>query len=114
MRAREGGPPRFVFVSAIVPNIEEVNAWLGGDNTSVVRSEYRPALAEFAVLRPSEAGPRSVTLEMHPHEEAPTRFGIPNFLVRDEFLWMNQGTGRLNTYGFGTVKTQAIAAGGRR
>ena len=76
----------------------------------MVRSDYKPALAEFAVLRPSETRPRSVTLEMHPHEEPPTRFGIPDFLVRNDFVWLNQGTGRSNTYGFGTVKTQAIAA----
>ena len=50
MRAREDGAPRFVFVSAIVPNIEEINVWLGGAADSVVRSEYTPALTEFAVL----------------------------------------------------------------
>ncbi len=33
--------PRMVFVSAIVPNIEEINAWLGGSDNTVVRSDYR-------------------------------------------------------------------------
>jgi replicative superfamily II helicase len=46
MRAREIGPPKFVFASAIVPNIEEINAWLGGTDETVVRSDYRPALAQ--------------------------------------------------------------------
>src|SRR5690606_37749482 len=74
MRAREGGAPRFVFVSAIVPNIEEINAWLGGTANGVVRSDYRPAIAEYAVLRMKGKGAStSVALDMHPHEPRPTR-----------------------------------------
>jgi len=111
MRARDGGAPRLVFVSAIVPNIEEINAWLGGTGDSVVRSEYRPALAEFAVLRESGKGATfAVALEMHPHENAETRFSIAGFLRREDFRWLNAATGRPNTYQFSTVKTQAIAA----
>jgi helicase len=111
MRAREGGAPRLVFVSAIVPNIDEINAWLGGSPDSVVRSDYRPALAEFAVLRPFGSGVRyQVALEMHPHEMPPVRFTISEFLRREEFQWVNPSTGRRNTYQFNTVKTQAIAA----
>lgn len=111
MRAREGGAPRFVFVSAIVPNIEEINAWLGGTSESVVRSDYRPALAEFAVLRPSGSGASSViALDMHPHEAPPTRFSVEGFLRREDFEWTNPVTGRPNTFSFVSVKTQAIAA----
>lgn len=111
MRAREGGAPRLVFVSAIVPNIEEINSWLGGTADSVVRSDYRPALAEFSVLRESGNGPTfAVALEMHPHENPPTRFNMSGFLRREDFQWTNSATGRRKTYGFTTVKTQAIAA----
>jgi Lhr-like helicase len=82
MRSREGGSPRFVFVSAIVPNIEEINAWLGGSADSVVRSDYRPALAEFAVLRGSGSGSeRAISLEMHPHETQPDSQLITFLLV---------------------------------
>ena len=109
LRAREGGAPRFVFVSAIVPNIEEVNSWLGGNDESVVRSEYRPAVAEFAVLRSTRDDSQVVALDMHPHEDARTQFSIPNFLVREDFLWRNTATGRLNTYKYSTIKTRAIA-----
>lgn len=111
MRARDGQAPRLIFVSAIVPNIEEINAWLGGTTDSVVRSDYRPAVAEFAVLR--EAGKAAhfqVALDMHPHELPPTRFTIQGFLRRSDFQWVNPETRRTNTYIFGTVKTQAIAA----
>lgn len=111
MRAREGGAPRFVFVSAIVPNIEEINAWLGGAADAVVRSDYRPAIAEYAVLRSNGKGVGlTVSLDMHPHEVPPTRFSIDRFLSRGDFEWTNPTTGRRNTYSFASMKTQAIAA----
>lgn len=110
MRAREIGPPKFVFVSAIVPNIEEINTWLDGTDETVVRSDYRPALAEFAVLK--VAGRNSstrVALQLHPHHAA-SSFSIEHFLSHDDFRYRNTSTGRLNTYSFNSVKTQAIAA----
>jgi superfamily II DNA/RNA helicase len=111
MRAREGGAPRFVFVSAIVPNIEEINAWLGGSTDGVVRSNYRPAIAEYAVLRAKGKGASTnVALDMHPHETAPTRFIVDAFLSRTDFEYQNPDTGRKNTCSFASIKTQAIAA----
>jgi helicase len=111
LKAREIGAPRFVFVSAIVPNIEEINAWLGGTDASVVRSDYRPALAEFAVLRISGKGASAtVALDMHPHEAPPTRFAIAGFLHGDDFGYTNADTGRRRTFSFASIKTQAIAA----
>ena len=111
MRARSDGGPRTVFLSAIVPNIEEINAWLGGSLDSVVRSDYRPALAEFAVLRfTGNNQSLAVELDMHPHEPAPVRFQISPFLKREDFRWMNPATQRQNTYAFRSFKTLAIAA----
>ena len=110
MRARRIGPPRFVFMSAIIPNIDEINAWLGGDDTTLVRTDYKPAAADFAVLRSTGRRPTSsVALEMHPHEDRPTRFSIPSFLGRRDFRWTNAATGRQRTYSFHTIKTRAVA-----
>lgn len=113
MKAREGGQPRFVFISAIVPNIEEINAWLAGDIYPgfVVRSDYRPALAEFALLNPHGTGANlSVDLIMHPHEAPATRFSIAGFLGKSDFRYINPQSGRHKTYPFDTVKAQALAA----
>ena len=111
MRARERSVPKFVFISAIVPNIEEVNAWLGGDNTTVVRSDYRPALAEFSrLVSTGTAASAPVNLEVHPQRQQPIRFSIDAFLSRADFRYWNESTKRYRTYGFGTFKTRAIAA----
>lgn len=110
IRARERGAPRFVFVSAIVPNIEEINAWLGGAPDAVVRSNYRPAIAEYAVLRAAGKGANtSIALDMHPHEPEPNRFLIQGFLSRSDFEYQNPQTGRRNTYTFTSMKAHAIA-----
>lgn len=111
LKARQARPTRFVFMSAIVPNIEEINAWLGGSNQTVIRSTYRPAIAEFAVLHPVGRGAAmSTSLDMHPHEPLERRFGIHGFLGRENFLFLNPETGRTNTYPFTSIKTQAVAA----
>lgn len=111
LRARESGAPRFVFVSAIVPNIEEINAWLGGTDETVVRSDYRPALAEFSVLKSSGTGASAnIVLQLHPQETEAVSFSVEGFLVREDFHHTNPITGRTITYNFNSVKTRAIAA----
>lgn len=110
MKARQINPIRFVFMSAIVPNIEEVNAWLGGGEDTVIRSNYRPAIAEFSVLRSVGSGVgKSVRLDMHPHAEQ-RQYSIHGFLDRNTFQYVNSQTGRTKTYGFSSTKTLAVAA----
>lgn len=109
--ARGERRPRIVFVSAIVPNIEEINAWLGGSNQSVVRSDFRPAEAEYAVLRPSGTGRATrVRMQMQAVVSNLPTHSLPDFLQDSDFRFTNTQTGRQNTYGFTSVKTQAIAA----
>ncbi|MFP5194519.1 DEAD/DEAH box helicase [Alcaligenes faecalis] len=110
MRSRPDLPPRVVFVSAIVPNIEEINAWLGGNDNTVIRSTYRPATAEFAVLRPTGSGAgMSIHLDMHPHEVVERKFTIERLLSSDNFRYVNPATGRSKTYSFTSIKAQAVA-----
>ena len=111
MKIRQAQPQRYVFVSAIVPNIEEINQWLGGTDETVIRSTYRPAIAEFAVLRPVGQGAnRSWDLEMHPHEAEPFRYRIDQFIRREDFQFLNEQTGNRNTYSFNSYSCRAIAA----
>ena len=100
-----------MFVSAIVPNIEEINAWLGGSDQSVVRSTFRPAEAEYAVLQPSGTGRAThVGLQMQAVDSTLQPHTLPDFLQGADFRFTKRETGRLNTYPFSSVKTQAIAA----
>ena len=111
MRGHVDRPVRFVFISAIVPNVEEINTWLGGVDKTVIRSTYRPAIAEFAVLKSQGSGVhRVVNLIMHPHEAADRLFIVEDFLERRTFAYINTESGRERTYNFDSIKTQAIAA----
>ncbi len=110
MKARLVNPIRFVFISAIVPNIEEINAWLGGDENTVIRSTYRPAIAEFSVLQSSGTGAnKSVRLDMHPHAQQ-RQYPIHSFLDRSNFQYVNPQTRRTKTYSFQSTKTLAVGA----
>jgi len=110
IQARECGAPRFVFISAIVPNIEEINDWLGGTEQTVVRSDYRPALAEFSRLqRAGSSNPARFDLWLHPQEAPSKRYSIEGFLGREDFQFPNALTGRTNTYSYTSLKTRAIA-----
>lgn len=111
LKSREAGPPRFVFISAIIPNVDEINAWLGGNPSTVIRSSYRPASAEFAVLRARGSGAEaSVDLEVHPHLAQPTRFTVDRFLSKREFRYFNDATNHWRTYAFNSFKTRAVAS----
>ena len=108
MRSRASGPPRFVFISAIVPNAHEINAWLGGSDETVVTSDYRPAIAEFAHLR-AHVDTRDVDLVVHPEAAAPVRFELSGFLGRNDFTWLDPRNQRRRSYPSRTIKATAIA-----
>ena len=111
--ARPANSPRMVFVSAVVPNIEEINAWLGGSPETVVRSEFRPADAEYAVLRASGRAGRQLKLDLELRAQTGTSLPnhtIPAFLAARDFEYLNEATNRTRTYSFDAFKTQAIAA----
>lgn len=111
MKVREAGVQRYVFVSAIVPNIEEINSWLGGTEDSVVRSDYRPAIAEFSVLRVvGQGAATALDLEMHPHEADPVRYRIERFLRREDFRGINPSNGSAKNYPLSSFKSRAVAA----
>lgn len=47
---------RFLFISAIVPNVGEINTWLGGDNSEVCSSNYRPTDLRFGFFQQTNSG----------------------------------------------------------
>ena len=111
-RAREA-PPRIVFVSAIVPNIDEINAWLGGTDETVVRSDFRPADAEYAVLRPSEKAGRSLRINLRMHAPSDTNLPsrvLPGFLTADDFNYVNPANERHRIWSNASIKAHAVAA----
>ena len=47
-RLKRNGKARFLFISAVIPNISDINQWLGGASGEVGDSTYRPCKIRFA------------------------------------------------------------------
>jgi len=101
-------PPRIVFVSAIVPNIDEINDWLGGSVESVVRSDYQPTVTEFSVLAASDRRRNNVSLELY--NRSFSRRVVDNFLTVDDFRYVKKETGRKNTFPHNSDSSIVVAA----
>ena len=53
-RLKRNGNTRFLFISAIIPNISDINQWLGGTSVEVGDSSYRPCKIRFALATRKE------------------------------------------------------------
>lgn len=47
-RLRKSNDKRFLFISAIIPNIHDINEWLGGTNKLIGDSTYRPSTIKLS------------------------------------------------------------------
>ena len=93
---------RFVFLSAIIPNIEVINSWLGGSESDIARSNYRPTEIELAFL--SEPNGHIFNLVVNPNDNLPKRYILNRFLSNQDFVTDN-GIYSINSY-----KSRAVAA----
>ena len=69
---------RYLFLSAIIPNIEDVNTWLGGRGNDVGDSDYRPCPIKLANIS------RGFDLAVKDENYDADKYIIKNFLSNDE------------------------------
>lgn len=81
---------RFIFISAIIPNISIVNSWLGGDENTLIESNYRPTELEFAFLNKMNKV-NAYFLDINPHKDQPYNYQLYNFLTNRELKKPNGG-----------------------
>ncbi|WP_126972893.1 DEAD/DEAH box helicase [Gynurincola endophyticus] len=101
LKNNESVERRFVFLSAIIPNIEVINSWLGGTEEDIARSNYRPTEIELAFL--DEIDETRFNLDVNPHEELPTRYILNRFLSPQDFITSD------STYKARTYKSKTVA-----
>lgn len=75
---------RFIFLSAIIPNLEEINSWLGGNQDSLITSDYRPTELNFAFLEKSSKS--SFTLNVNPTSKEARKLSHLQIFNRKRFL----------------------------
>ena len=97
-RIKSRGVARFLFISAIIPNIEDVNTWLGGSEQQVGDSRYRPCEIKLAM---AEKIQRNVCLHVYSPDLEHVDYNVESFL-----------NGRENVHiGINSKITRSVALG---
>jgi replicative superfamily II helicase len=73
---------RFIFISAIVPNMEMVNRWLGGTNETIIKSNYRPTQLDYAFLH--KMSKTNYFLDFN--SGSPSQFYLNKFLIENDVI----------------------------
>jgi helicase len=104
------GNRRFIFLSAIVPNLPDINEWLGGDQSTVISSEYRPTRLNYAFLEEMEKVKNTYQLVVNPTKALPEKYIVSYFLTREDFRFLKEETQRWNTYKYTSQRVRSVAA----
>lgn len=80
-RFRKQDHIRFLFISAIIPNIGDINTWLGGTEGEVGESNYRPCTIRFGVASTDKT---SITLHVYENVNKKSLFDFTSFVNKDE------------------------------
>jgi len=83
---------KIVFLSAILPNVDMIHGWLGGDEDTLAISDYKPVQTDYAFL--TKQTPTSWQLIFNPNYPQPRSFFLRHFLIQDDFRFLNPDTGR--------------------
>jgi helicase len=100
---------RFVFISAILPNVGEIHEWLGGSPEAVAMSDYRPVDVDHCFIREDSKG--QYRLDVNPTQPRPRNYFLRRFLIQDDFRYLNLSTGRHKLiHGWSSFVSLACAA----
>lgn len=72
---------RFLFISAIIPNIGDINSWLGGTRDEVGQSNYRPCTIRYGVAVESD---KDITLDVYDNPNSDILFTYNPFVSSHE------------------------------
>lgn len=92
-RIKKRGVARFLFISAIIPNINDANTWLGGTREQVGDSQYRPCEIKLAV---AEKQKMNICLNVYDSSYKDIKYSIPTFLNKAENRKSGIGTRKTN------------------
>ncbi|TGL59512.1 DEAD/DEAH box helicase [Leptospira sarikeiensis] len=91
LKSRKQSSIRFVFISAIVPNLGIINTWLGGVENSSIHSDYRPTHLDFAFLEEMRGKKRGYYLDVNPTLKYPQRYKLYKYLFDEELVLTQPG-----------------------
>ncbi len=86
-------PKKIIFISAILPNVDNIHQWLGGTPEQLSKSEYKPVEIDFAFMVPQ--GKNSWQLDFNSIYERPRSYFLLSFIVATDLQYINRDTNRL-------------------
>ncbi len=89
-RLKKDGNKKFVFLSAIIPNIDNINTWLGGSDESIVKSNYRATEIEYAFLKVSDNTKKKYELLVNPLSDFPKKYTLYKFITEEDLSYKVQ------------------------
>jgi helicase len=95
LKSHDKSGRRFVFISAIIPNISTINSWLGGAEETVIESDYRPTHLEYGFLEKGSKG--NYNLIVNPLFDYPKRYDLFKYLVSDSLKFVKDGIPKSTT-----------------
>ncbi|MCR6097762.1 DEAD/DEAH box helicase [Salipaludibacillus agaradhaerens] len=102
---------KYIYISAIIPNLDNINKWLGGDENTIIKSSYRPTHLTYGFL--IEKGTdknKTFDLDIYSKKNNLLDSSIEGILsVNEDYKYRNHLTKRVNTYSFKTFKAKAAS-----
>jgi len=95
LKCKNNSNARFIFISAIIPNISVINSWLGGNDESLFSSNYRPTELEFAFLMPMNSKNTGYYLDVNPKENQPKNYKLYKYLFDSELKLKDPSNGKI-------------------
>jgi len=97
LKDSKDNPRKFVFISAILPNVNVIHSWLGGAPETLAISQYKPVEIDFAFI--TSQGSDTWQLDFNTIYSRPRSYFLRSFLIKDDFRFTNPSTNRLNLIG---------------
>lgn len=83
-RLRKNKDKRFLFISAIIPNIQDINEWLGGTDKLIGDSNYRPSSIK---LSKAVVNGNDLDLLVYDQDYSSTAYKIDGFVDSSGFVF---------------------------
>lgn len=101
---------KYIYISAIIPNLNDINRWLGGSEDTIIKSEYRPIQLNYGFLQEMGQDKKYFDLNMQSLNNEELNFSIHNLLnVEQDYKFFNTETKRINTYNYKSYKAKAVS-----
>jgi hypothetical protein len=100
LKSQLEGQSRSIFLSAVLPNSQEIAAWLGGSIDALADDSWQPTTMRIGVVVWPENRSARLTYLSSTGQQLTDRFFVPRIVEEDSWREIFPETGHLRTYRF--------------